>query len=130
MAAKIFGEAVSYPEFQGLLCRRVAELNITLESIDALAGFAPSWASHILQRFPSKSAMGPRTLFELLEVLGLRLALIEDPEGVARFRKRSAWREQNGAYVRRKPRKFTEEFFEAEIARRLSALASEGDRAA
>ncbi len=118
----VFGEAVDYCDLQTLLRQRAQALRLTMESIDKTAGFADALASQILQPFPIKSALGPQTLGPLLTVLGLKIALIEDPEALERVRRHSQWQEQRKGMARRNrpPGRFTDMFIEKEIERRLA----------
>lgn len=70
---------------------RVAELGINYELIDEFAGLASGHFAKLVCDPPLKK-MGSMTLFLVLGALGLRLALVDDPEArertQARFKKR------------------------------------------
>jgi len=62
------------------ICRARAELlDLTRLETDRLAGLADGHAGHLLSRTFSK-VFGPVTLLPVLQTLGLRMLLVEDPE--------------------------------------------------
>lgn len=78
---------------------RIDELNISLDTVDTLAGFADRWTSKILS--PSQSPtkrMGWGSLWPLLDALGLKLVVVENPETMERYRDRRVKR--NASQVR------------------------------
>jgi hypothetical protein len=108
------------------VCRqRAAELAISREGIDLLSGCAPGLAGKILGHRQAKK-LGPTTLKPILQVLGLKLLVIEDDHETAltlavrepvharqqRFggpigeTHRSCWKRQSGLLVRRRCRSF------------------------
>jgi hypothetical protein len=73
-------------DYQGLIeiCRqRADELAISREGIDVLSGCAPGLAGKILGHRQTKK-LGPLTLGPMLQVLGLKLLIIEDDAATAR----------------------------------------------
>src|SRR5262249_54970680 len=104
---------------------RVRELEITLLSVDAVAGVADGFTSHALQRVPLKSLLGPVSLGSVLGALGLKLAVVEDPERLAKSRRHPAWQTARIAYVRRSHKTMTAMFLEREAERLLAARAAE-----
>ena len=67
--------------------RRVAELNISLETLDALAGLPTRYSSKVLSLQPTRS-FGQISFEALLGALGLALIVIEDAEALARVQRR------------------------------------------
>jgi hypothetical protein len=60
------------------ICReRAAELAISREGIDVLSGCAPGFAGKVLGHRQAKK-LGPTTLKPILQVLGLKLLVLED----------------------------------------------------
>lgn len=84
---KALGEARSYDELHTILRERAAQLQLTREAIDDLAGLTRSHTSKIL--CPEKIRLPTsRTLESLLGALGVKLIAAADEESVARFRAR------------------------------------------
>jgi hypothetical protein len=80
----------SREEIVAVLRERREELNISYETIDAVAGWADGYASKIFAPTPMKN-LGPSSLAAILGALALgiaRVELIEDPEQAARVGKR------------------------------------------
>jgi hypothetical protein len=66
---------------------RLAELNCSHETVDAIAGWAPGYASKVFAPKPMKHLSG-FTLFILLQALGLQLAIAPDAEALAAVQSR------------------------------------------
>lgn len=65
------------------ICRqRASELAISREGIDLLSGCAPGFAGKVLGHRQAKK-LGPSTLKPMLQVLGLKLLVIEDDREAA-----------------------------------------------
>jgi hypothetical protein len=80
----------SREEIVAVLRERRDELNISHETIDAVAGWADGYASKIFAPTPMKN-LGPTSLAAILGALALgiaRVVLIEDPEQAARVSSR------------------------------------------
>ncbi len=126
----VFGEAVDYCDLQTLLRQRAQALRLTMESIDKTAGFADALASHILQPFPIKSALGPQTLGPLLTVLGLKIAVCA---GIRSGRSSGrAWRggtgRRAGSRICSSRRKSSAGLPSASVASRRHSSTTGGDR--
>ncbi|MFZ2082541.1 MAG: hypothetical protein WAV38_38970 [Xanthobacteraceae bacterium] len=74
--------------------RRVEELQLTHEIIDASIGWSPGYASKCLSNPPSKR-LGHFGLFALLEILALDILLVENSERLERLK--------NSRHLRRRP---------------------------
>jgi hypothetical protein len=72
-----------YAQLHAALRRPAEEIGISRVEIDRLAGLADGHASKLLSPVPIKK-LGHISLGPILSVLGLKIALIEDPEAVAR----------------------------------------------
>jgi hypothetical protein len=70
-------------EFLDALRRRQAELGISYETIDGIAGFSPSYTAKLLS---GSKRMGQMSMWVILQVLGFRIALIDDPAAVQRIK--------------------------------------------
>jgi hypothetical protein len=93
------GTASDYAGLLTVLRQRADALRVSRETIDEIAGWADGYASKLLAPACSK-ALGARSLGPLLEVLGVKLAVLEDPAAMARFEKRrtprAEWQVRNG----------------------------------
>ena len=69
------------------LRHRVEELGLTLEAVENIAGLQAGYGSKILST-PPRKRMNAFTWFLLIQALGLRMVLEEDPELVERMRGR------------------------------------------
>lgn len=59
--------------------RRITELAITNETLEAIAGLQSGYASKVLAD-PPKSRMHPFVMFLIIEALGLKVHLVQDTE--------------------------------------------------
>jgi len=64
---------------------RIAELGISYETVDQLAGWADTYATKLLGEEPIRH-FGPMSLDAVLGALGVRIALIEDAAALDRVR--------------------------------------------
>ncbi len=71
--------AKDYQQLIAALSRRRRELGLTLCELDELAGLAERHSSKILGPNPTKF-LGPMSLFCLLQTLGLKITIADDPE--------------------------------------------------
>jgi hypothetical protein len=74
-----FGVARSYDDLHAIIRARADELQTTRESIDEVAGLQAGYSGKLLGNSKAKK-IGPVSMGPLLAVLGLALAVIEDPE--------------------------------------------------
>lgn len=90
-------EVTNYLQLLQAIRARIAELGLSYETVDALAGWADDYASKILtleikpQREGGKRralrAMGPMAFDAMLGAVGLKIILIEDERAIERIRK-------------------------------------------
>jgi hypothetical protein len=91
-APRVVATVRHYAELLQTIRDRVAELEITHETLDAVAGLQSGYASKLLSNPPIKR-MGAFTQFIVLQALGMKLQAIEDPEQLARVQSRLVKRE-------------------------------------
>ncbi len=77
------------------LRQQIAELDVSMETVDAVAGLPLRYTSKLLCRSQMKS-IGRTSLGPLLGALGLRIALIPDHEALDRVRTRLTHRKHGG----------------------------------
>jgi hypothetical protein len=82
-----------YGEFIDGLRARLAELNVAGTTVDEIAGYAGGYTQKLLGARPVKR-IGLRSMGDILGALGLKAALIEDPEAMARVAGRLQPRKQ------------------------------------
>jgi hypothetical protein len=87
VAGRIIGIAKSYAELIDALKQRTAELGVTMETVDHVAGLPLRYCSKLLAPVPVRS-IGATSLGPLLGALGLRIAVIVDEEQFERIRNR------------------------------------------
>ena len=78
---KIFAAASDYSAFLQAIRDRVATLNITHETVDAISGLQSGYTSKLLADPPIRR-IGPLVLFVVLQSLGLRIGLLEDRDAL------------------------------------------------
>jgi hypothetical protein len=91
-----------YAELVAALRARAEQLAVTNETLDGVTGLASGYVGKVLGVSFAKP-LGPHSLGVLLTALGLKLAILEDPEAVARMRGRLVRRHPNGAHRRVAP---------------------------
>ena len=74
-------------DLRAVMRQRVAELNISLETLDAIAGLPTRYSSKVLGLQPTRR-FGQFSLDGLLGALGLMLIVVEDAEALARVQRR------------------------------------------
>jgi hypothetical protein len=85
-----------HDQLVALVRRRQDELKLSCLAIDAVAGLAEG---HFSKLTSGVKRFGPVSIFLVLEALGLRIRIEEDPEAVARLSPR--WEPRNESYVLR-----------------------------
>jgi hypothetical protein len=85
-----------YRDLVVALRHRIVELNISLESVDAVAGLPARYSSKVLSMGKGRPALGRISLGPILGALGLKLAVLPDDEALARIRHRLPKRSRNG----------------------------------
>ncbi len=85
--AKPIGEVRDYAELLEVIRARQAALNITMQTLEEVAGLADRHASKILAPKPCRT-LGMRSLGLILGALGLKLLVVEDLEQLERVRGR------------------------------------------
>jgi hypothetical protein len=83
----------SMPELLAALRARRAELDITLETLDAIAGWTDSYSSKLLSDPPQKN-LGWSSLGLGLNALGVMLLMVPDEEQIRRLQNRWIRRER------------------------------------
>jgi hypothetical protein len=81
--ADVFAYVNSLDEIHRALRLRFDDLDLSRVTIGAAAGVADGYAERLLSDPPTKR-FGDATLWPVLQVAGLRLALVEAPEALAR----------------------------------------------
>ena len=76
----------SMPDLIQALRSRARELELTHETIDAVAGLQSGYTSKLLAPTPMKN-LGPMSFESLLGALGVAVVVVEDPDQVARVSK-------------------------------------------
>ena len=77
----------STEDLRNLFRQRVAHFNISLETLDAIAGLPTRYSSKLLASNPPRT-FGPISFEALLGALGLMLVALEDAEAIARVQRR------------------------------------------
>jgi hypothetical protein len=93
----IIAEVSSMTDIREALRARFETMQISRTTIDAAAGLADGHASKLLAGL---TGFGPLTLFPVLEIAGLRLALVDDP---AAFERASKLKKRASEQVRCRP---------------------------
>jgi hypothetical protein len=110
----------SYGELITALRARADELKISRITIDSVTGLPGGYSSKLLASVPIRT-LGRASFGPMLQALGLRLIVIEDPESLERFADQRDQRE------RAMPAAGTDEVLRFEITRRkLGMLARRG----
>jgi hypothetical protein len=118
------GTVTDYAGLLTVLRQRADALRVSRETIDELAGFTTGYAGKLLAlgcpKFLGEKSFGP-----LLEVLGIKLAVLEDPVALAKYEKRRApraeWQVRNGM-LSIAGRRRREWLFSPERAKQCAAL--------
>jgi hypothetical protein len=79
------GVCHDYDGLHRILRDRADELNVSRTTLDEAAGFTPGHASKLLSPRPLKN-LGPVSLGLMLQVMGLKLVVVEDAEALERIR--------------------------------------------
>jgi hypothetical protein len=88
-------EIRTYADLVRALRARKEQLDLSYVTIEAVGGLTPGYASKLLSPRASKG-FGEVSLALVLQVLGLKLLLVEDEEGLARIRPRLVKRYRAG----------------------------------
>jgi hypothetical protein len=78
------GECNDYDGLHRILRDRADELNVSRTTLDEAAGLTPGHASKLLAPRPLKN-LGATTLGLMLQVMGLKLVVVEDVEALERI---------------------------------------------
>ena len=78
------GVCHDYDGLHRILRDRAEELNVSRTTLDEAAGFTSGHASKLLAPRPLKK-LGATTLGLMLQVMGLKLVVVEDPEQLQRI---------------------------------------------
>jgi hypothetical protein len=90
----------SYDDFISVCRDRADELEMSRLEIDHISGLSTGYASILLMKTPRKN-FGPISLPLMLDVLGIRLLVVEDPKLTARTLKRRTKRLSSHAHYPR-----------------------------
>jgi hypothetical protein len=101
-APRVIAVVRSYTELIDALKARTAELGVTMEVVDHVAGLPLRYCSKILAPVPVKN-VGPVSLGPLLGALGVQLIVAVDEEQFARVKNRLTVRKSSGAFRRPHP---------------------------
>jgi hypothetical protein len=86
-----------YAGLVACLRARAEALAVSNVTLDEVAGLSAGYSGHLLSPNPSRR-FGAATLGPALAALGLRLVVVEDPEGLARIRGRLVKRARKGRH--------------------------------
>jgi hypothetical protein len=78
---------------------RMAQLDITFATLDAVSGVASGYSAKLLGPEPCKR-FGEMSLGAIMGALGLKLAVLDDPEALAQVRDRLVERRLEGPQYR------------------------------
>jgi hypothetical protein len=95
--AEPLATVTDYQGFVACLRRRITDLEVAIGSVEKLAGLAPAHLAHLLR---GSRAFGPVSLGAVLGALGLKIAILHDPEQFDRIRHRLPRRAVTGARIR------------------------------
>ena len=87
MTERPLGICRTSDDLRAVMRRRVAELNISLDTLDHIAGLPTRYCAKILRVQPTRG-FGQFSLDGLLGALGLMLIVVEDAEALARVQRR------------------------------------------
>jgi hypothetical protein len=87
MDASPIGVIRTYDDLLSVISARMAALNVTLETVDAVSGVQMGYSAKLLGP-AQKKMFGPMSLGTILGALGLKLLAVEDPEQMARVHHR------------------------------------------
>ena len=87
MTERPLGICRTSDDLRAVMRRRVAELNISLDTLDHIAGLPTRYCSKVLRVQPTRG-FGQFSLDGLLGALGLMLIVVEDAEALARVQRR------------------------------------------
>jgi hypothetical protein len=118
-ALKPLGVARDYPGFHALLRARVAELGITLDSIDESGLLPDKFASKALGVVPARHVIGPVLMGSVLEALGIVVVICECPRARAKASRR--WQQRQEKYVAPRRRTFQEFMLNVHVRKLLAA---------
>jgi hypothetical protein len=94
---RLIGTVTRYSDLHRIMRERAVEIGISREVLDDISGLPDGWSSKVLAPKPIKN-MGELSLSEMLPTLGLRLAVMEDKEALARTLAHSKFRPRNAAW--------------------------------
>jgi hypothetical protein len=88
-ARRVLAQVTDYAGLVGALRARCAELNLTFDVLDEIAGLADRYSSKLLTPAikPSRT-LGKMSLGAVLGALGLKLIVVEDPVALAKVQNR------------------------------------------
>jgi hypothetical protein len=95
-APRVVATAANYLELVAGFRARLADLEISYEVLDSIAGWTETYGSKLLAEEPARF-FGPMSLDAILGATGLKIALINDPERLEKIK-------QHRDFVKRKAR--------------------------
>lgn len=87
----IIAEVRTYAELMSAIRRRLFDLDLSYETLDAIAGWTDTYATKLLAPDPAKH-LGPMSFDLIFPALALKIGLIHDAEQLQRLRKHQNFR--------------------------------------
>jgi hypothetical protein len=105
IGGRLFATATDYPALLAAIKKRLGELNVSLECIDSIAGLSERYFGKLTCNPPIRY-LSTFSMFLVLQALGLKIALVYDPEALQRVQSRLICRSPRYSKPRApKPRK-------------------------
>ena len=96
---RVLGEISSYQDLHAIMRARAAELELSRESIDAIAGVPAGYAAKLLAPRPIRT-LGALSMPLMLPALGIKVLVVVDDAKTADIKGRRDAERRNGAQVR------------------------------
>jgi hypothetical protein len=94
MSQSVFAEVRSWSELQVALRQRAETLDVSREVLEHLTGLQSGYCAKLLAPHPIRR-LGRVSLGPMLQVLGLKLLVVEDTDALERIRPRLTRRERS-----------------------------------
>lgn len=99
MSERLLGEIWSYEDLHRVMRARANELQLSRETIDAIAGVQPGYAAKLLSPRPMKK-LGSLSMSLIFPALGMKLIAVVDEEKTRDLQGRSSFSTRMGGKVR------------------------------